>query len=367
MGGEHVSDLLLRMAGIPWARDRVRATAAQSGRRRVLTCASGLTPLLLVAATACGAHTTRPAAVPGEGVAGTYAVEVYPALEATTEPPSVSGYLVLEDSTFSLDEISEPARSQILRSAFLLARVEAEGRPNACFVLEGRSATRTYAGLASVGMTRWRHQAVDSITIALYRSPDAGHRATFVLRGNRIGGRGTSWGAGDWHRDLPDDRIRGRRLGPPDRDLCIRAAEIAAAEHRNMVFLRDHRTGPDERLKEFFPAPGEFTYVHTAHQADGPRTDSTRFTLADTAALRTFFHRVLDIDYHGQTVGLFAHQVLSRGIRWRRVAGTTRFVPPDAPDDAAIFVEWRLEDGRWVISSMGDESFPSGRTPPWCC
>ncbi len=351
-----------------WEHDPHPATAIRSWRRVGPIWASGITLLIVLAATGCGAHTLSPTTVPEAGVAGTYAVEVHPPGSVADEPSSVTGYLVLEDSTFSLDEVPEPARSQFLRGPFLLAVVEAERRPNACFVLEARPGSRTYAALASVGMTRWRPEPQDSITVVLHRSPDAGYLATLSLRRGRMDGRGTSWGAGDWHMDLPDDHVGGPRLGPPDRQLCIRAAELAAVEHRTMVFLRDHRTTPDAALREFFSIRDGFTYIHTAHYADGPQVDSTRFASADTStSLPAFFRRVLKIDYHAQRIGLFAHQVMQRGIRWRRVPDTTRFVPPDAPDDAAIFVEWRLEDGRWVISSFGDESFPSGETPPWCC
>ena len=49
---------------------------------------------------------------------------------------------------------------------------------------------------------------------------------------------------------------------------------------------------------------------------------------------------------------------------WRRVRGT-RFVPPGEPASSPVFVEWRREDGRWVVSSFGDASgyaapFPDG-------
>jgi hypothetical protein len=39
---------------------------------------------------------------------------------------------------------------------------------------------------------------------------------------------------------------------------------------------------------------------------------------------------------------------------WRRVSGN-RFVPPGAPARSPVFVEWRREDGRWVLSAYGDE------------
>jgi hypothetical protein len=44
-----------------------------------------------------------------------------------------------------------------------------------------------------------------------------------------------------------------------------------------------------------------------------------------------------------------------------------RFVPPGEPATAPVFVEWRREDGQWVVSAFGDEGFYSlrvlGREP----
>jgi hypothetical protein len=65
-----------------------------------------------------------------------------------------------------------------------------------------------------------------------------------------------------------------------------------------------------------------------------------------------------------QTIGLFAHQVMMRGVEWRRVSGT-RFVPPGETAASAIFVEWRREGSKWVVSSFGDESFSRLPLPPW--
>jgi hypothetical protein len=73
-----------------------------------------------------------------------------------------------------------------------------------------------------------------------------------------------------------------------------------------------------------------------------------------------------EIQVESQPIGLFAHQVMHRGTGWRRVRGN-RFVPPGASASSAIFVEWRREGDRWVVSAFGDETFPSGKTPPWCC
>jgi len=41
---------------------------------------------------------------------------------------------------------------------------------------------------------------------------------------------------------------------------------------------------------------------------------------------------------------------------WHRV-GATRFVPPGRGARSPVFVEWRREDGRWVVSSLGGEEY----------
>jgi hypothetical protein len=40
------------------------------------------------------------------------------------------------------------------------------------------------------------------------------------------------------------------------------------------------------------------------------------------------------------------------GTRWRRVGGN-RFVPPGESARSPMFVQWRREDGRWVVSAFG--------------
>ncbi|HEX8829777.1 MAG TPA: hypothetical protein VF705_01340, partial [Longimicrobium sp.] len=40
-----------------------------------------------------------------------------------------------------------------------------------------------------------------------------------------------------------------------------------------------------------------------------------------------------------------------------------RFVPPGAPSGSPTFVEWRREDGRWVVAAIGDEPL-LGPEPP---
>ncbi|HEX2205154.1 MAG TPA: hypothetical protein VHG91_17715 [Longimicrobium sp.] len=156
-----------------------------------------------------------------------------------------------------------------------------------------------------------------------------------------------------------------------------------AGEAQNVVDLRNGMSGElDQRMHAFlqavgqsadsaaayFPSGGDWTYAHTSHRDDGDRVEVWRFpaSQAQQAIRRGPLRRVFSIDYHAQPVGLFAHQVMHRGTEWRRVRGN-RYVPPGASASSPVFVEWRREGDAWVVSSLGDESFPNGRLPSWCC
>jgi hypothetical protein len=115
--------------------------------------------------------------------------------------------------------------------------------------------------------------------------------------------------------------------------------------------------------------------VHTDHAASGDRVQAWRFPAADAPrALQGPLGPSFHISVESQPIGLFAHQVMERTrgpevrtpLRWRRVRGS-RMVPAGEPVTAGFFVEWRREDGAWVISSFGDESFHGVARPWWCC
>lgn len=59
--------------------------------------------------------------------------------------------------------------------------------------------------------------------------------------------------------------------------------------------------------------------------------------------------------HFGPVETVFGMHVKMHREPWRRVRGN-RFVPPGEPDDSPTFVQWRREDGRWVVSSFGDRS-----------
>ena len=136
------------------------------------------------------------------------------------------------------------------------------------------------------------------------------------------------------------------------------------------AFLTGDAREHEDSAAAFFPRSGDFAWVETTHQRDGDRVGIWRFPAADfRAAYRgpLTLEDVLTVDSHGHRVGSFSHQILIRRPTWRRAPGN-RFVPTDAPDSSPIYVQWRREDGRWVVSGIGDETFTAdARLPAWCC
>ena len=138
-------------------------------------------------------------------------------------------------------------------------------------------------------------------------------------------------------------------------------ASLAA---RNRAFLTAVDAGP-EGILEFFPLEGEFTWVHTVHLGTGDRRGVWRFPAGQRdAAMRGPLEASFALHFEDQPVGLFAHQVMMRGVKWRRVS-TARFVPPGETAASGIFVEWRREGSRWVVSTFGDEGFAVLPLPDW--
>lgn len=148
----------------------------------------------------------------------------------------------------------------------------------------------------------------------------------------------------------------GQARAPANRDA------LAA---RTDAFL-DLIDGQTDTLAAFFPRRGDWTWFHTVHQDGGPdRVQVWRFPGGATReaikmcgpAWESFI-----IQYESHPVGVLSWHVLENGRRWRRVGGT-RFVPPGASANSPAFVEWRREDGRWVLSAFGDESFRRRQLP----
>lgn len=126
---------------------------------------------------------------------------------------------------------------------------------------------------------------------------------------------------------------------------------------RMQAFLTALGGYPRDTLLAFFPRRGEWTWVVTTRRPGGDRVGRWRFgrddllpAIGETGPLCDSFSRGGD----AMVVGTLMHHVITNPGRWRRVGGG-RFVPPGASARSPVFVEWRREDGRWVLSAYGDE------------
>ncbi|HEX6750983.1 MAG TPA: hypothetical protein VF092_27085 [Longimicrobium sp.] len=107
----------------------------------------------------------------------------------------------------------------------------------------------------------------------------------------------------------------------------------------------------------YFPSRGEWAWVVTKRYPDGRRHANVwRFPAAQTDSALGWNGPVCNSFSSGDAVAIetivsIAYE--SQQSPWRRV-GETRFVPPGQPAGSPYWVEWRREDGRWVISAFGE-------------
>jgi len=162
-------------------------------------------------------------------VAGTYEVLICTGSCAGVPPElaQARGVLVLEDTTYHLDELPESVRTYLHENVPYLTQIDARGMPNACFVLERNTSVRptTWAGIQPVGFTRWaRDRPSDTISVVLFRGSDVLYTAWFRLHADVLRGKSVVWDATSDGDPRPPEAIVGRRLGPPNRERCNQAA-----------------------------------------------------------------------------------------------------------------------------------------------
>jgi hypothetical protein len=142
---------------------------------------------------------------------------------------------------------------------------------------------------------------------------------------------------------------------------AVRAQAGDGLRERNHAFLRALHTGArDSIAAEFFPRAGEWTWVHTLEGAPATsRVTTRRFAAGETRRTIGTGGPACWSFEPGWDGGVSLAEPLLLGVqatahtRWRRVGGN-RFVPPGASAASPVFVQWRREDGRWVVSSFGD-------------
>jgi hypothetical protein len=135
----------------------------------------------------------------------------------------------------------------------------------------------------------------------------------------------------------------------------------ATLNARMQAFLREVLETPNTGLVSYFPRRGDWTWVETLLNEGGvaSRLGVWRFPAAQTeraigmgGPVCSSFDRRRG--HSGPFEGRLGMQILLNEGPWRRVRGN-RFVPPGASDRSTVFVEWRREDGEWVVSAFGDE------------
>lgn len=158
--------------------------------------------------------------------------------------------------------------------------------------------------------------------------------------------------------------------GGAAQSLSLRSSSPASATltARMDAFLQAVRSGSADNIAQFFPRQGEWTYRRTTHRAEGDLVGTWTFRASDTrpAIDRGPLTDTFRANYEGQAIGSFIHQLRHRAGRWEQFPNR-RFVPPGGTQSSHTFVTWRVENGEWVISLVGDEAFGRGQLPAWCC
>lgn len=130
---------------------------------------------------------------------------------------------------------------------------------------------------------------------------------------------------------------------------------------RMRAFLREVPDAPNTELAAFFPRRGDWTWEQTLLDGRGiaTRVVVQRFPGAETLrVIGAGGPACLSFDgirgEFGPFEGRFGMQARMNPAPWRRVRGN-RFVPHGASARSPVFVEWRREEGEWVVAAFGEE------------
>jgi hypothetical protein len=133
---------------------------------------------------------------------------------------------------------------------------------------------------------------------------------------------------------------------------------------RMQAFVDEIEDFPNTELAAFFPRRGDWTWFETVLDVRTGEVHGTgiwRFPGAETLRAIGAGGPVCDsfesaVGEAGPVETRLGMQAMMHSGRWRRVRGT-RFVPPGADGRSPVFVEWRREDGEWVVSAFGDVGY----------
>lgn len=148
-------------------------------------------------------------------------------------------------------------------------------------------------------------------------------------------------------------------------ELGVAGLAQAEINERMSAFLRAVERGDVDSIASFFPQNGDWLYERTTHTDESRRVGRWRLRPGDTRAAISSgpLSGTFLLDYEGQAIGALVHQIRHHPGTWR-LYHDSRFVPPGGASDSPTYVTWRLEDGRWVVSSLADERFSGARRPP---
>jgi hypothetical protein len=145
--------------------------------------------------------------------------------------------------------------------------------------------------------------------------------------------------------------------------LLVIAAPAAAQGGlggRTHAFLVALAAGADSAAR-FFPRHGDWTWVHATEYDVGRKTVGVwRFRGGEAARVlgpRGAMCGELDPDAPSE-LELEIENVVNGSPPWYRARGR-RFVPPEMGARSPVFVEWRREDGAWVVAAIGSAAYES--------
>ncbi|MBW3569923.1 MAG: hypothetical protein KY467_02340 [Gemmatimonadetes bacterium] len=144
----------------------------------------------------------------------------------------------------------------------------------------------------------------------------------------------------------------------PSLDAQARPPRRDPLSVRMDAFLAALEAFPRDTLLHFLPRRGPVTWVLTTRAAARPdRLALWRFGREDLLSAMDYPRPLCESFSRGGDAiipGTLMFTAIEHPRGWRRVPGN-RFVPPGASARSAVFVEWRRENGRWVLSAFGDE------------
>jgi hypothetical protein len=112
-----------------------------------------------------------------------------------------------------------------------------------------------------------------------------------------------------------------------------------------------------EQLEDFFPRRDPWTWIVTTRSLSGQvAVERREFRGSETLAAMEPSGPLCETFAFGGDVGSvesLMHRLRMDPLPWRLVDGR-RFVPPGSPPRSTTFVEWRIEDRRWVVSAVGE-------------